>query len=87
MRNLLVTVRPARAERNRQLTLQYIILVAESPDGREDYGIKIIEAKSGSNAVVPNLTVSASKIYSLIETLARCTVTPTGLADVLADWL
>ena len=87
MRELLITTRTAQTEDGRRLTLQYIILVEETPEGPENYGIRITEAESGGSTAAPGVTMSVEKIYSLIETLASNTVTPSSLMDVLADWL
>lgn len=69
------------------LTLQYAILVEESPSGPENYGVKIAAMETGASAVAPGITMSDQKICALVNTLAENTVTPTGLMDVLADWL
>lgn len=87
MRELPITTRITQAEGNRRLTLRYILLVEETVQELEKYGVKITEEENITNATVLDLTMNAQKIHSLIETLARCTVTPTGLMDVLADWL
>lgn len=87
MRELPITTRTIHAEDNRPLTLQYIILVEETTDGLEHYGVKITEASTAASASASDLTMSVQKIYELVETLANATVTPTGLMDVLADWL
>lgn len=87
MRELPITTRTIQTEDNRRLTLLYILLVEETAEGLEKFGVKITKVEDETNATAPNLTMSTQKIYGLIETLARCTVTPTGLMDVLADWL
>ncbi|WP_369282028.1 DUF6514 family protein [Oscillibacter sp. GMB15532] len=87
MRELPITTRTIQTEDNRRLTLRYILLVEETAEGLENFGVKITEAENETNATAPNLTMNTQKIYGLIGTLARCTVTPTGLMDVLADWL
>lgn len=87
MRELPITTRTVRTEENRQLTLQYAIIVEEMQDGLEHYGIKITEESSSDSASVSDLTMSAPKIYDLAALLANNTVTPAGLMDVVADWL
>lgn len=69
------------------LTLQYAILVEETSSGPENYGVKITAVETGASAVAPGITMSDQKIFTLVEKLAENTVTPTGLMDVLADWL
>lgn len=87
MRELPITTRTIQKEDNQSLTLQYIILVEETTDGLEHYGVKITEVSTAASASASDLTMSVQKIYELVETLANATVTPTGLMDVLADWL
>lgn len=87
MRELPITTRTAQAEAGRRLTFQYAILVAETLDGLENYGVKITEMESSTSSVAPGITMNIQKIHELIETLANNTVTPGSLMDVLADWL
>lgn len=87
MRELPITTRTVRTEEDRQLTLQYAIIVEEMPDGLEHYGIKITEESASDSASVSDLTMSVPKIYDLAALLANNTVTPAGLMDVVADWL
>ena len=53
----------------------------------ESYGVKIRDEISGHTAVVPHVTASIPRIDELMELLIRNEVTPTGLRDVLDDWL
>lgn len=87
MRELPIAARTICTEENCQLRLQYAILVEETPDGLEYYGVKITEESTCDERSVSNLTMSNRKICDLIETLANNTVTPIGLMDVVADWL
>lgn len=87
MRELPITTRTAQTEDNHRLMLQYSILVEEMPNSLEHYGVRITEWSTAASASALDLTMSVQKIYDLIETLANGTVTPTGLMDVLADWL
>lgn len=87
MRELPIAARTICTEENCQLRLQYAIVVEETPDGLECYGVKITEESSSNEESVFNLTISNRKICDLIETLANNTVTPIGLMDVVADWL
>lgn len=85
MRELPITTRTIQTEDNRRLTLRYILLVEKTARGLEKFGVKITEVENETNATAPGLTMDVQKIHGLIEMLARCTVTPTGLMDVLAD--
>lgn len=87
MRELPITTLAIRTEGTRRLMLQYIILVDETPEGIERYGVKISEMETSDKALVLDLTIKVRNIYALIKKLAVNTVTPTGLMDVLADWL
>lgn len=53
----------------------------------ESYGAKISGGADGDVSAIPNITTSASRIDELMELLTRNLVTPTGLGDVVADWL
>lgn len=52
----------------------------------ENYGVRITEDQGGS-AAIPSITTSASRIDELMTLLVDHRVGPTGLADVVADWL
>lgn len=43
--------------------------------------------RGGDSAVIPNVTVSISRIDGLMELLTRNTVGPAAVGDVVADWL
>ena len=43
--------------------------------------------QGGDSAVIPNVTVSISRIDGLMELLTRNTVGPAAVGDVAADWL
>ena len=49
------------------------------------YGVEI--SRSGEHCRARGLAFSGEQVWRLAETLARCTVTPTGLSDVVEDWL
>ena len=52
----------------------------------EDYGVRIQE-EDGSDTAIPSITTSATRIDELITLLVEHQVGPTGLSDVVADWL
>ena len=67
----------------------YSILVGEMDVGAyacESYGVKVAE-QDGEQAMVENITCSASRIDELSELLTRNGVTPAALRDVVLDWL
>lgn len=68
------------------LSIRYYLL-EETREDQTLYGIKISEETGRTSAVAPGLTGSRQRAAELIALLARGTVTPTGLADVLADLL
>lgn len=52
----------------------------------ENYGVRIVE-EGGDACDLPAITTSASRIDELMTLLVDNTVSPAGLADVVADWL
>lgn len=67
----------------------YSILVGEMDVGAyacESYGVKVAE-QDGEQAMVENITCSASRIDELSGLLVRNGVTPAALHDVVSDWL
>ena len=67
----------------------YFILIGEMDVGAyacESYGIKVAE-QDGEQALVENITCSASRIDELSGLLVRNGVTPAALHDVVSDWL
>ncbi len=87
MRELPITACTVRTEEDCLLALQYSILVEETTNGLEYYGIKITEESTSDSAFAFCLTIYVHKIYDFINRLAKNTVTPTGLIDVVDDWL
>ena len=53
MREMPITTRTAQTEDGHTLTLKYVMLVEETPDGPENYGVKITEADSAASAAAP----------------------------------
>lgn len=87
MRKLPTVARIIYTEEGRRLTLHYVLLVEETADGLECYGVRITEESTSNSASVSNLIMSVQKIYDFIELLANNLVTPIGLMDVVTDWL
>ena len=52
----------------------------------ENYGVRITE-DAGEDRAFPGLTTSAARIDALMTLLVDNQVGPSGLADVVADWL
>ncbi|WP_251318080.1 DUF6514 family protein [Flintibacter muris] len=52
----------------------------------ENYGVRIAE-EDGDSTSIPRITTSAQRIDELMTLLVDNQVGPTGLADVVADWL
>jgi hypothetical protein len=52
----------------------------------ENYGVRIAE-ESGADTTIPAITTSASRIDELMTLLVDHQVGPTGLADVVEDWI
>lgn len=74
------------AEDGRPLALSYIILTDKSRVP-ERYGVKVVEGNSGEFAQITDLTTKTKRAYDLVDKLAKNAVTPTALADIVADWL
>lgn len=83
MREILYKQRQTHTENGQPLHLFYFILMNKGTDGRNRYGVKV---RSNDDAVAPDLTERSEHAFDLLDKLARNTVTPTGLPDVLADW-
>lgn len=87
MRETTYTMKKAHAGNGTPLVLTYSVLVSSNDNGPKRYGVKIVEKNSNSSAQALDLTTDAKRVYSLLDKLSRNTVTPTGLMDVLNDWL
>lgn len=90
MRELLVCMREICDQEGLPHRYNYSILIDEMDVGRfscESYGVKIAEVPAGHTAMVAHVTTSIPRIDELMELLTRNTVTPTGLRDVIDDWL
>lgn len=53
----------------------------------ESYGIKVLSPETQEAEVIPNITVSASRIGELAELMMRNGVSPATARDVVLDWL
>ena len=73
-----------------QLHLEYYLLNDVLLNGSvESYGVEI-RAKQGRKteyAGIPHITLLGTRILELIDLLAAGSVTPTGLSDVVQDWI
>ena len=86
MEQRLIATRQTVAENGNLLILQYFLLKERFPSRKQNFGVMIRERNSGEKALASNLSTSVVQVFRLIRRLADCTVTPTALADVLADW-
>jgi len=73
-------------ENGRPLSLSYFVLVDKDKRPAR-YGVKIQERNSGESSQILDLTTDTKRIYALVDKLAKHTVTPATLADIVADWL
>ncbi len=92
MREMFVGTRDELGEDNVAYHFAYYVLIGEMMVAGgfacESYGVKIVDVGNpGETVSVPDITVSASRIDELMELLTRNSVTPTGLRDVVSDWL
>ena len=79
MRELFVERRTVRGEDGVSHCFDYYVVIGEME-------VKVAE-QGGDSAVIPNVTVSISRIDGLMELLTRNTVGPAAVGDVVADWL
>lgn len=66
-------------------TVRYHLLVEEVEGLGENYGVRL--EGFGQMEAIRGVTVSQGQALTLLEKLRRCAVTPTGLRDVVEDWL
>ena len=66
-------------------TVKYYLLEDAAGSIAEQYGISLECGKE--RATLPGITVSQSRILSLLDTLISGSVTPVALRDVVEDWL
>lgn len=85
MREIRYTEVKTHDEYNRPLLLSYSVLVDKLYQ-QERYGVKVTNKNSGEIALALDLATEAKPVYDLLEKLAKNAVTPTTLADVVADW-
>ena len=89
MRELFLETVELADQTGRVRRYDYSILIGEMDVGAyacESYGIKVAE-QDGKQALVENITCSASRIDELMTLLVDNCVGPAGLSDVVADWL
>lgn len=84
MREILYKQRQTYTEDRKPLHLSYFILMNKGTDGRNRYGVKV--RSNCDDAVVLDLSERSERVFDLLDKLARNTVTPTGLPDILEDW-
>ena len=85
----LVQEKTARTCRDAPVKLRYYRLSEEAPDGTIRYGAAIEAVCEGARTFeeVPDITLSREEIDRLLQTLARGTVTPVSLREVVEDLL
>ena len=85
MKNRIYT-RNTKTQTGKPLRLEYCLLEDTPTEG---YGVQItaICGEQTECARIPGITPLASRIFELLDLLASGTVTPTGLKEVVEDWL
>lgn len=86
MKEKLITNLQITREPGPPLSIRYYLL-EEDRGSKKLYGIKVVEEPTQAAAIAPGLTRNKRYASELIIRLARGNVTPTGLADALADLL
>ncbi len=87
--NLKIATRQWKDEGGRLRKFHYFLTVdleETSHFSLENYGVQIVE-EGGNCSTYPALTTSASRIDELMTSLVDHQVGPTGLPDIIADWL
>ncbi len=91
MKELYVGRVTAQSENGVDHSYDYSVLIDEMRVGNgffcESYGVKVSAGDAKEVAMIPNITVSISRIDELTELLLRNVVTPCTLVDVVSDWL
>ena len=85
MREILYKKRQTHTENGQPLDLSYFILMNKGTDGRNRYGVKV--RSNDDEEVALDLSERSERVFDLLDKLARNTVTPTGLPDVVAYWM
>ncbi len=85
----LVHTKTIRTCRGVPLELRYYRLSEEADDGTTRFGaaVKAVGEEESPRAEVPDITTSREDIDQLLATLARGTVTPVSLREVVEDLL
>ena len=90
MREMFVGTREEQGEDGSTVQCDYYVLIDQMEVGGsfacESYGVKVAE-QGGDIAVIPNITVSISRIDALVDRMLRNTVSPASARDVVDDWL
>lgn len=86
---LKIATRQCRDDQGTARLFHYYLTVDQVETPRffcENYGVRIAE-EAGEETCCPALTTSAARIDQLMTLLVDNQVGPSGLADVVADWL
>ena len=84
-----ITSRTLPDETGRLRTFHYYLTVGIVETGSfcfENYGVRICEEQAHS-VCIPSLTTSAVRFDQLMTTLVDNAVAPSGLRDVVEEWL
>lgn len=84
-----IATRQCTDQTGNQRCFHYYLTIDQEETPRfccENYGVRI-EEEHGGDASVPGITTSAKRIDELLTLLVDNQVGPTGLADIVADWL
>lgn len=89
MQEFEITSRRIKDDQGNLRIFRYTLLVEQVEAGKffcENYGVQISE-DGGTCTALPGITTSASRIDELMERLVAHRVGPSGLSDVVSDWL
>lgn len=89
MMEIKIATRRCLDQEGRSRLFHYYLTIDQEETPRficENYGVRIAE-EAGDDATLPAITTSATRIDELMTLLVDNRVGPTGLSDVVADWL
>jgi len=81
----LMETKTLRTQSDRQLRLEYYLI----RDSAGSYGVEVRASGPGGEEriCIPDLTPAHERVRALLVRLAAGLVTPTGVCDIVQDWL
>lgn len=89
MTEIQVKTKTEKSDEGNTLTYSYFICVNQIEIGSffcESYGVKIVSDRD-ENSIIPHITTKFDRIVNIIKLLAKNTVSPCNVSDVISDLL